>query len=128
MDNMLYNLTPYGLDHHSREIKHLFSIFIRNRLPSLNDYLTSRVIQSSYLKTIDKAGINEEGLIVEGVSPASYWLSNSEDPERNKLLTAGEREVRVEFIDIACLHCYDNKESQNFFEALSNCNDMTVFE
>ena len=120
MDKILKNLTPYGVDHHSREIKHLFSIFIRSRLPSLNDYLTSRVIQSSYLKKIDKAGINEDDLKAEGVSPASYWLSHKDDPERGLLLTSGEREVRVEFIDIACLHCYDkeddiNKDSQKFF-------------
>jgi len=44
MDKMLLNLSPYGVDHHSREIKHLFPIFIGNRLPSLNTYLTSRVI------------------------------------------------------------------------------------
>jgi hypothetical protein len=108
MDKMLYNLTPYGVDHHSREIKHLFPFFINSLLPSLNAYLQSRVIQTSYLKTIDKSGINEEGLYVPGTSPASFWLSNDADPQRNQLLTKGEREVRVEFIDIADLHCYNN--------------------
>lgn len=28
MDKMLYNMTPYGIDHHSREIKHLIPTFI----------------------------------------------------------------------------------------------------
>jgi hypothetical protein len=115
LDKMLYNLTPYGVDHHSREIKHLFPLFINSLLPNLNAYLQSRVIQTSYLKTIDKSGINED-LEVPGVSPASLWLCNNSDPQRNQLLLAnGEREVRVEFIDIADLHCYDSKDSQNFF-------------
>jgi hypothetical protein len=128
LDKMLYNLTPYGVDHHSREIKHLFPLFINSLLPNLNAYLQSRVIQTSYLKTIDKSGINED-LEVPGVSPASLWLCNNSDPQRNQLLLAnGEREVRVEFIDIADLHCYDSKDSQNFFKALADCQDPSVFE
>jgi hypothetical protein len=115
VDKMLYNLTPYGVDHHSREIKHLFPFFINSLLPNLNAYLQSRVIQTSYLKTIDKSGINEDGLNLPGISPASFWLSNDADPQRNQLLTKGEREVRVEFIDIADLHCYNNDSSQKFF-------------
>jgi hypothetical protein len=39
MDKLLENLTPYGVDHHSREIKHLFALFVKNRLPCLNAYL-----------------------------------------------------------------------------------------
>ena len=110
VDKLLYNLTPYGVDHHSREIKHMYPFFLNRLLPNLNAYLMSRVIQTSYLKTIDKSGINEEGLEVPGTSPASLWLSSDADPERDQLLTKGEREVRVEFIDIADLHCYDNQD------------------
>lgn len=44
LDKMLLNLSPYGADHHSREIQHLFPLFVSNGLPSLNTYLKSRVI------------------------------------------------------------------------------------
>lgn len=46
VDKVLYNLQPYGVDHHSREIQDRFSYFVENKLPSLNQYLTSRVIQT----------------------------------------------------------------------------------
>lgn len=128
MDKMLLNLTPYGIDHHSRENKHLISVYIQKGLTSLNGYLTSRVIQTTYLKQIDKATVNEEGLLVEGVSPASLWVCNDQDPEKLALVSEGEREVRVEFIDIAELHCYNNQDSENFFRALAKCQDMSLFE
>jgi hypothetical protein len=54
MDKLLENLAPYGADHHSREIQSRFNTFINNGLPSLNDYLKSRIIQTKYLKSIDK--------------------------------------------------------------------------
>lgn len=36
--------------------------------------------------------------------------------------------MRVEFIDIADLHCYAKNESHDFFKALAACEDMTLFE
>lgn len=39
MDKMLLHLTPYGIDHHSREISSLFKDFVGNNLSNLNLYL-----------------------------------------------------------------------------------------
>ena len=44
MDKMLLNLSPYGPDHHSRELQARFNSFVQNQLPSLKDYLKSRII------------------------------------------------------------------------------------
>ena len=45
MDKMLYNLSPYNVDHHSRELMPLLPNFISSGpLPSLNIYLQSRII------------------------------------------------------------------------------------
>jgi hypothetical protein len=77
---------------------------------------------------VDKATVVEEGLQAEGISPASYWLCYDQDPEKEALVAEGEREVRVEFIDIAELHCYDNEDSRNFLEALGECEDPSIFK
>lgn len=57
MDKMLLHLSPYGPDHHSREIQHLFASFVSSGLPSLNTYLKSRILQTKYLRKIDKGVI-----------------------------------------------------------------------
>jgi hypothetical protein len=72
LDRMLLNLSPYGLDHHSREIAHLFPVFVENVLPSLNTYLQSRVIQTKSLKLVEK------GVINNSIAPSSFWISEQE--------------------------------------------------
>ena len=88
MDKMLYNLSPYGADHHSRELHHLVNIFIENGLPSLNIYLKSRVIQTKFLKKIDKGIIQDTG-VADGMSVASFWIS---DDELKSVIQSGEVE------------------------------------
>lgn len=129
LDNMLLNLIPYGIDHHSREIQHLFEFFFQGQqvLPSLNKYLQSRIIQTVYIKNIDKAIINNDS-VTPGISKSSFWVSTE---ERQSLLKQDvakkpsededmdedsvEKEVRIEFIDIASLHNYISDEGDVFF-------------
>ena len=73
MDKLLLNLSPYGPDHHSREIASLFHIFIRNNFPCLPVYLKSRIIQTKYVEEIEKGVINT-ALVTPGISTASFWL------------------------------------------------------
>ncbi len=131
MDKMLLNLSPYGPDHHSREIQHLMSTFITSGLPSLNTYLKSRVIQTKFLKKFDKGIIQETGP-APGISTSSYWMS---DEERNAIVHTGleeedgvEQEIRLEYIDIPSLHTYTSPHTQAFFDALANCEDYELFE
>lgn len=46
MDITLSYLALYGVDHHSRGVQDALPIFIEHQLPSLGDYLQSRLLQT----------------------------------------------------------------------------------
>ena len=57
---MLKYLSGYKLDHHSRAIYDLIPYFISRELPSLSDYLESRVMQTVAMKSITKGNIPDD--------------------------------------------------------------------
>jgi hypothetical protein len=92
-------------------------------VPSLNLYLTSRVLRTQYLHGIDKGRVLETP--APGISTASFWI-NDEDQRKLWGMGAGEngeqeKEIRVEYIDMTGPHTYSNEDSEKFFEALANC-------
>ena len=140
MDKMLLHLSPYGPDHHSREIAKLFDVFISNKFTSLPPYLQSRILQTRAVREIERGIFNESSknpreTIIPGISKASFWIKDSEKERllRKPVLQLDngsadiEKEIRVEYIDIATLHCF-HENSEGFFEALSQCENYELFE
>ena len=39
-----------------------------------------------------------------------------------------ETEIKLEFLDVSCLHCYQEKVGDEFFDALGACKNIQIFE
>jgi len=59
MDTMLKHLAGYGIDHHSRAIIDIVPFCIEKQLPSLLNYLDSRLQQTDYISKINKGCLKD---------------------------------------------------------------------
>lgn len=76
-DLILQYLADAPLDHHSRDIKDLLPIMIKEQVPSLPTYLESRMISTSDTGTIRRGSIKSYSSSIDwAMHPASIW----EDP------------------------------------------------
>lgn len=58
MNMILEYLAYYGVDHHSRAMIDSLPVCVEHSLPNLNDYLDSRILQTSHSKKITKGVLN----------------------------------------------------------------------
>lgn len=62
MDTCIKYLAAYGLDHHSRAIIDLVPFMIEKQLPSMLNYLDSRLQQTKQVKKIKKGCLKKNSL------------------------------------------------------------------
>lgn len=60
INTVLKYLSYYDIDHHSRWIKDLYSIFVEHELPAFIPYMDSRFIQTKQIKAIDRGPMKED--------------------------------------------------------------------
>jgi hypothetical protein len=71
LDMMLGYLSGYDYDHHSRAISKILPVLIERELPSIGDYLNSRLLQTETIAKIKKGMIKKHD--TPGVSVSSFW-------------------------------------------------------
>lgn len=79
MDTMLNYLSGYGIDHHSRAIIQLIPLIIEKQLPSMLEYLDSRMVQTKKLEKITKGCLKPKSL---GIAENKIWFSLEQDFEK----------------------------------------------
>eukprot|EP00347_Sterkiella_histriomuscorum_P009906 403339425 len=129
IDVMLKYLSGYKLDHHSRAIYDLIPYFISRQLPSLSDYLESRVMQTCAMKSITKGNIPDD---MEEISTQQLWFDHLELKKRMKDDNNQDDEVEmpimVEIIDIPKIYHLQDKLSDEFYDQLARTDQYEVFE
>jgi len=103
----------------------LLPVIIEEGLPSFVDYLDSRLQQTSQIVKLKKGCIRVSN--TTGISVAPFWLLPR---DMQKILQPApiEQEIRLEFVDIPNIHCYDSEMGDNFFAALAGTDEMEIFE
>ena len=75
INTMLSYLSGYGIDHHSRAIIEILPFIIERDLPSLFDYIDSRLVQTEQVKKITKGILNDER---KNTTETQIWFKKSE--------------------------------------------------
>ena len=103
-------------------------------LPSLGPYFESRFIQTQLLKKefrkgtlILKDGL-DYGLVVSELWPDKNVLRQQVLQDGKGKNQGVETEIKLEFLDVSCLHCYQEKVGDEFFDALGACKNIQIFE
>lgn len=73
---MLYYLAGYDYDHHSRAIFHILPVLIERQLPSIGEYINSRLVQTEKIAKIKKGMLKRQETM--GINVSSFWY-NQED-------------------------------------------------
>lgn len=92
MDLVLETLCHFGLDHHSRYILDLWSEIIQSDVPSVVDYLNSRMIDTPYTEMIQEGVMDAE--IKHVITEIAFDKEETEKLAFNK--TSEEVKIEIE--------------------------------
>jgi len=99
-------------------------------LQSVGNYLDSRFGQTSLLKDHFRRGtLIKEGDLEYGLTTAELWPNKHKLKE--KLFTSEKKadtEIKAEFLDVVGVHCYTEDVGNEFFEALAETGDASLFQ
>eukprot|EP00347_Sterkiella_histriomuscorum_P016371 403353446 len=116
------------VDNHSRAICGLIPYMIQMELPSLDDYFKSRIMRTEILDTFKKGSLNHRKGIDYAVGSANQWPNK--DGIRREILQETsriEKEIQLKMLDIPKIHDYAELDSQEFFQRLSQAEDIQMF-
>lgn len=122
---MLQYLAAYGIDHHSRAVVKKIPLCISKKLPNMSLYLDSRLKQTKECRDFTKGVLLQENVNTPGVTIASFALST--ETESIIVRKQVESDLYLEYFDMPILHQYDQPICNEFFNALAETEDMSIF-
>ncbi|CDW77719.1 wd-40 repeat protein [Stylonychia lemnae] len=121
-------LSNHKFYQHSFNIVDILPKLITTELPSLKQYLTSRVIQTQILHQYKRAAIKFHSRKHYAINLTNLWtekdLFHKQYFETGKL----ETDVKIMLIDLPKLNIHADQTSQELFLALSKCQELDIFE
>ncbi|CDW83568.1 wd-40 repeat protein [Stylonychia lemnae] len=119
-DYYLMKLSQASIGHSSRAIVNILPLAIESDLQNVNLYFNARFMTTQRLDQVKRGSLmlDDEVEFVKCQQP----IFSQEDDIKRKILNRGKNQVdiQLQLYDIPKLHCYDNKNSEDFFEALSS--------
>lgn len=128
IDIFLKMLTRHSFYSHSFNIIDILPSIIRTELPSLKQYLESRVIQTELMSQYKRGAIKTKKEKSYTIQLSNLWPNKQEFVDNFFEIDKLESDVKVMVLDIPKLNIHANKEIQNIFLALSLCKTLSVFE
>eukprot|EP00347_Sterkiella_histriomuscorum_P004764 403359199 len=124
IDTILKYLRNYEIDHHSRGIKDLFPIFIKQNLPEFLDYLNVRIMQTEQLQKFNKGCLKEE---YPEILVSQLWFD--EKALQDQIMTVKPVETRIscQIIDLPSIYHYQDKDFNDFFQELADTEQSAYF-
>jgi hypothetical protein len=117
----------YGVDHHSRAIKDLYSVFISKKLPNFISYLDTRLVSTPQTIEFTKANI-KDGLDV-GIIASDLFFDFKEVRSQLTESCSDKLETNIvsKFVDMPGVYHYMDKDFGPLFDELSSTENYEYF-
>jgi hypothetical protein len=130
-DIILSKLCNDPIDSHARSINDILPQLVANGLSSVGNYLDSRFGQTILLKDHFRRGtINKQNDLNYGLTTAELWPDKHKLKEKIFKKEEGRKsdtEIKAEFLDVVGVHTYTEDVGAEFFNALTETPDSTLF-
>ena len=120
----LHFLKDYGIDHHSKQIADLIPYLTEMKEESFFEYLESRITDTQESRKYERGEIKAG----DAIGASSLDLDNKEVGKILDKDSTKDTEIILNYIDMPYIHHYGNKNSELFFEKLSQTKDYKIFE
>ncbi|CDW78106.1 wd-40 repeat protein [Stylonychia lemnae] len=127
-DIILQKLCNSPIDSHSRQISDILPDLVEAELPILGVYLDSRIKQTDQLKDFRRGAIKYQNGLDYAVNTVELWPDSDHIQKKFFMQSNIDSEVVLELLDVPSVHCYQEKVSEQFFEALADCKKIDIFK
>ncbi|CDW71088.1 wd-40 repeat protein [Stylonychia lemnae] len=124
IDTILKYLKLYPSDHHSRGIKDLLGVFVKQQLPGFIDYIDTRFLQTEQIKKFSKGTLKKD---ISGIITSELWFKEEDFFKQIMDRENMETRIKCEFIDLPGVYHYLDPDFQSFFDQLAITENLDYF-